>query len=199
MKTLLNVGCGHSDISQIKGFDEDSWKEIRLDIDQSVNPDILGSLTDMNKVNSGSIDAIYSAYNLDHIYAHEIPSALKEFKRVLSEDGIAIVRCPDIQTICEVIAQDKLLEPLYESPIGPIFPIDILFGNRKEIAGGNEFMAKKVGFTYSVLEQLFGEAGFQARYGGRMPTNGGELALVAFKQKISEEQIKQIADPILFG
>jgi len=198
MKTLLNVGCGHSDISQIKGFDEDSWKEIRLDVDQSVNPDILGSLTDMNKVNSGSIDAIYSAYNLDHIYAHEIPSALKEFKRVLSEDGIAIVRCPDIQTICEVIAQDKLLEPLYESPIGPIFPIDILFGNRKEIAGGNEFMAKKVGFTYSVLNQIFGEAGFQARYGGRMPKNGGELALVAFKQKKSEDEIKKIADPFLF-
>ena len=198
MKTLLNVGCGHSDISQIKGFDEDSWKEIRLDIDQSVNPDILGSLTDMNKVNSGSIDAIYSAYNLDHIYAHEIPSVLKEFKRVLSEDGIAIVRCPDIQTICEVIAQDKLLEPLYESPIGPIFPIDILFGNRKEIAGGNEFMAKKVGFTYSVLNQIFGEAGFQARYGGRMPKNGGELALVAFKQKKSEDEIKKIAEPFLF-
>ena len=198
MKTLLNVGCGHSDISQIKGFDKDYWKEIRLDIDQSVNPDILGSLTDMNKVNSGSIDAIYSAYNLDHIYAHEIPSALKEFKRVLSEDGIAIVRCPDIQAICEVIAQDKLLEPLYESPIGPIFPIDILFGNRKEIAGGNEFMAKKVGFTYSVLNQIFGEAGFQARYGGRMPKNGGELALVAFKQKKSEDEIKKIADPFLF-
>ena len=198
MKTLLNVGCGHSDISQIKGFDEDSWKEIRLDIDQSVNPDILGSLTDMNKVNSGSIDAIYSAYNLDHIYAHEIPSALKEFQRVLNEDGIAIVRCPDIQTICEVIAQDKLLEPLYESPMGPIFPIDVLFGNRQEIADGNEFMAKKVGFTYSVLEQTFGEAGFQARYGGRFPINGGELGLVAFKQKKSEDEIKNIADPFLF-
>ena len=198
MKTLLNVGCGHSDISQIKGFDKDSWKEIRLDIDQSVNPDILGSLTDMSKVKSGSIDAIYSAYNLDHIYAHEIPSALKEFQRVLNEDGIAIVRCPDIQTICEVIAQDKLLEPLYESPIGPIFPIDILFGNRQEIADGNEFMAKKVGFTYSVLNQIFGEAGFQARYGGRMPENGGELALVAFKQKKSEDEIKKIADPFLF-
>ena len=199
MKTLLNVGCGHSDISQIKGFDTDNWREVRLDIDQNVNPDILGSLTDMNQVSSGSIDAIYSAYNLDHIYAHEIPTALKEFHRVLNEDGIAIVRCPDIQTICDLIAKDRLLEQLYESPMGPILPMDILFGNRKEIEDGNEFMAKKVGFTYSVLEQTFGEAGFQARYGGRMPTNGGELALVAFKQKISEEQIKQIADPILFG
>ena len=198
MKTLLNVGCGHSDISQIKGFDTDNWREVRLDIDQNVNPDILGSLTDMNQVSSGSIDAIYSAYNLDHIYAHEIPTALKEFHRVLNENGIAIVRCPDIQTICEVIAQDKLLEPLYESPMGPIFPIDILFGNRQEIADGNEFMAKKVGFTYSVLEQTFGEAGFQARYGGRFLINGGELGLVAFKQKKSEDEIKNIADPFLF-
>ena len=116
----------------------------------------------------------------------------------MNYDGIAFVRCPDLQTICDLIAQDKLLEPLYESPIGPIFPIDILFGNRQQIMKGNEYMAKKVGFTYSVLNKTFAEAGFQARYGGRMPSNGGELAIVAFKQKKSEEQIKQIADPLIF-
>jgi hypothetical protein len=198
VKTLLNVGCGHSNISKLKGFNAENWKEIRLDIDQSVKPDIVGSLTDMNLVETGSVDAIYSAYNLDHIYAHEVPIALGEFYRVLNEDGFAIVRCPDIQKICEVIAQDKLLEPLYESPIGPIYPIDILFGNRKQIARGKKFMAKKVGFTYSVLNQSFGEAGFPARYGGRFPINGGELGLVAFKQKKSEDEIKNIADPFLF-
>ena len=100
MKTLLNVGCGHSDISKIKGFDNDNWKEIRLDIDKNVNPDIVGSLTDMNLVSSGSIDAIYSAYNIDHIYAHEVPIALNEFYRVLKEDGIVLLRCPDIQSVC---------------------------------------------------------------------------------------------------
>tara|TARA_B110000003_G_scaffold198441_1_gene197139 strand:- start:425 stop:1021 length:597 start_codon:yes stop_codon:yes gene_type:complete len=198
MKNLLNVGCGHSNISQIRGFDSKIWNEIRLDIDSNVKPDIIGSLTDMSKVETGSVDAIYSAYNLDHIYAHEVPIALKEFYRVLNYDGIAFVRCPDLQTICDLIAQDKLLEPLYESPIGPIFPIDILFGNRQQIMKGNEYMAKKVGFTYSVLNKTFAEAGFQARYGGRMPSNGGELAIVAFKQKKSEEQIKQIADPLIF-
>ena len=199
MKTLLHVGCGHSDISKLNGFHSNEWTEIRFDIDKNVKPDIIGSLTDMKLVKSASIDAIYSAYNIDHIYAHEIPAVLKEFHRVLNEDGIAIVRCPDIQTICEVIAQDKLLEPLYESPIGPISPIDILFGNRQEMAGGNEFMAKKVGFTYSVLNKTFQEAGFQARYGGRLPNNGGELAIVAFKQKKDEEEIKKIANPLLFS
>ena len=199
MKTLLHVGCGHSNITELNGFSFSEWKEIRFDIDEKVKPDIVGSLTEMSSVQTGSVDAIYSAYNIDHIYAHEVPIAFKEFHRVLNDDGIVVLRCPDIQTICEVISQDKLLEPLYESPMGPIYPIDILFGNRQQVSIGNEFMAKKVGFTYSVLNQTFSEAGFQSRYGGRMPANGGELAIVAFKQRKSEEEIKKIADPLLFG
>ena len=50
MKTLLNVGCGHSSISELNGFSETDWKEIRLDIDKDVNPDIVGTLTDMKFV-----------------------------------------------------------------------------------------------------------------------------------------------------
>ena len=198
MKTLLNVGCGWSNISQLKGFNNGNWKEIRLDIDSAVKPDVVGSSTDMSLIETASVDAVYSAYNLDHIYAHEVPIALKEFYRVLNEDGIAVVKCPDIQTVCELIAQDKLLELLYESEMGPIYPIDVIYGNRWQIQNGNEYMAKKVGFTYSALNASFAEAGFKARYGGRMPDRGGELAIVAFKQKIPEEQIKQIADPLLF-
>ena len=198
MKTLLNVGCGMSNISQLKGFNNDNWKEIRLDINNAVKPDVVGTLTDMSLIETASVDAIYSSYNLDHIYAHEVPIALKEFYRVLNKDGIAVVKCPDIQTVCELIAQDKLLEFLYESDIGPVYPIDVIYGNRQEIQHGNEYMAKKVGFTYSLLNKTFAAAGFKSRYGGRMPNYGGELALVAFKQKIPEEQIKQIADPLLF-
>ena len=198
MKTLLNVGCGLSNKSQIKGFNNDNWKEIRLDIDSAVKPDVVGSSTDMSLIETASVDAVYSSYNLDHIYAHEVPIALKEFYRVLNEDGIAVVKCPDIQTVCELIAQDKLLEFLYESDIGPVYPIDVIYGNRMQIQMGNEYMAKKVGFTYSALNASLAEAGFKARYGGRMPNYGGELAIVAFKQKIPEEQIKQIADPLLF-
>ena len=198
MKTLLNVGCGMSNISQLRGFNNDNWKEIRLDINNTVKPDIVGTLTDMSLIETGSVDAVYSSYNLDHIYAHEVPIALKEFYRVLNEDGIAVVKCPDIQAICELIAQDKLLEFLYESDIGPVYPIDVIYGNRMQIQMGNNYMAKKVGFTYSVLNASLAEAGFKARYGGRMPNYGGELAIVAFKQKIPEEQIKKIADPLLF-
>ena len=198
MKTLLNVGCGYTNISQLKGFNRVTWKEIRLDIDIKVKPDVVGTLTDMSLIETGSVDAIYSSYNLDHIYAHEVPIAFKEFYRVLNEDGIVVVKCPDIQSVCELIAQDKLLEPLYEvKGWAPIYPIDVIYGNRQQIQNGNEYMAKKVGFTYSVLNKTFSEAGFKSRYGGRMPALGGELNIVAFKQKLPEEQIKKIADPFL--
>ena len=195
MKTFLNVGCGPKSESKIRGFDNDDWKEIRLDIDEGVNPDIVGTLTDMKLVETASVDAVHSAYNIDHIYPHEVPIALAEFYRVLKEDGIVYIRCPDIQLISEAVINDQLLEALYESPAGPISPIDIIYGNRQEIVEGNEYMAKKCGFTYSVLNKAFSDAGFKARYGGRIAFNGAELALVAFKQKKPEDEIKKIANP----
>jgi ubiquinone/menaquinone biosynthesis C-methylase UbiE len=194
MKTLLHVGCASLNISHLKGFNKDNWIEVKFDIDKSRNPDIVGTITDMSMVETESIDAIYSAYNIDHIYPHEVPIALTEFFRVLKNDGIVIIKCPDIQSVCEAVAQDKLLEPFYNSPIGPIYPIDILFGNRKAVAKGNLYMAKKGGFTYSTLDVVFKQAGFVTRYGGRVK-NGRELSLVAFKQKKSEDEIKKIADP----
>jgi DNA modification methylase len=194
MKSFLNVGCGPIDSPKIRGFDNDDWKEIRLDIDEGVNPDIVGTLTDMKLVETASVDAVHSAYNIDHIYPHEVPIALAEFYRVLKEDGIVYIRCPDIQLISEAVINDQLLEALYESPAGPISPIDIIYGNRQEIVEGNEYMAKKCGFTYSVLNMAFWEAGFKTRYGGRNQDTY-ELSLIAFKQEKSEEEIKKIANP----
>ena len=196
MKTLLNVGCGWSNISQLKGFNNDNWKEIRFDIDKNVKPDIEGTLTDMSLVETESVDAVYSSHNIEHIYPHEVRIALKEFYRVLKDDGIVVITCPDLQAVCELVAKDKLLEPFYESPEGPISPIDILYGHRETIENGFEYMAHKGGFTYSTLNSSFFEAGFKARYGGRFQERGEyNLFLVAFKQKISEEEIKKIANP----
>ena len=197
MKTFLNVGGGPVYKSKIKGFDNDDWKEIRFDIDKNVNPDIEGTLTDMSLVKTGSVDAVYSSHNIEHIYPHEVPIALKEFYRVLKDDGIVVITCPDLQSVCEAVVQDKLLEPLYETIDGvKVSPIDILYGWRIPIAEGNEYMAHKGGFTYSVLSEEFNKAGFQSRYGGRSK-NKWELFLVAFKQKKLKEEAKKIADPFI--
>ena len=194
MKTLLHVGCGYLKKSDLKVFDNDDWRETRLDIDEDVSPDVVGNLTNLSMFNAGSFNAIYSAYSIDFIHPHEVPIAFREFHRVLKHDGFVVIRCSDIQRVCELVAQDKLLETIYESPVGPVSPIDMLYGNRKQIAKGNKHMTKKGGFTYSVLNNSLGEAGFQIRYGGRIK-NSWALAVVAFKQKKSEEEIKILADP----
>ena len=192
MKTFLHVGCGPQNQSSCLGFNYDNWKEIRFDIDKKVKPDIEGTLTDMKLAETGSVDAVYSSHNIEHIYPYQVPIALREFYRVLKEDGIVVIICPDLQSVCEAVVQDKLLEPLYESDIGPISPIDILYGHRGFIAQGNEYMAHKGGFIYSVLDRAFYEAGFKIRYGGRRPA-AWNLFIVAFKQDKSDEEIKKIA------
>ena len=194
MKTFLHVGCGFQNKSYLKGFDNDNWKEIRLDIDKNVNPDIEGTITDMKSVETGSVDAVYSSHNIEHIFPHEVPIALKEFYRVLKDDGLVVITCPDIQSVGEAIAQDKLMEPLYESPGGMVTAFDVLYGHRKTTTDGNIYALHKGGFTYSMLNTSFFEAGFKARYGGRR-LEEYDLFLVAFKQKKSEEEIKKIAIP----
>ena len=194
MKILLHVGCGSLNKSSCLGFDNDNWKEIRFDIDESVNPDIVGTMTDMKSVETGSVDAVYSSHNIEHIFPHEVPIVLREFYRVLKEDGMVSISCPDLQSVCEAVAQDKLVEPLYDSPTGPISPIDILYGRRKSIARGNEYMVHKGGFTYSTLYKAFKEVGFQAMAGGR---KGYNLYLVAFKQRKPDEEIKKIVSQFI--
>jgi predicted SAM-dependent methyltransferase len=202
MKTFLHVGCGPKNKSFCLGFNNDNWKEIRLDIDKNVNPDIVGTLTDMKLVETGSVDAIYSSHNIEHIFPHEVPIALREFYRVLKEDGIVVITCPDLQSAGEALTQDKLFETLYEGksvPEGykiPVTAFDVLFGHRETTADGNVFMVHKGGFTYSLLDRAFYEAGFKVRVGGRRP-KVCDLFLVAFKQKKSEEEVKKIAVPFL--
>ena len=194
MKIFLHIGCGSLNKSSCLGFNNDNWKEIRFDINKNVKPDIVGTFTDMNSVETGSVDAVYSSHNIEHIFPHEVPIALREFYRVLKEDGMVSISCPDLQSVCEAVAQDKLLEPLYDSPTGPISPIDILYGHRQPISKGNEYMAHKGGFTYSTLEKAFKEVGFQAMAGGR---KGYNIYLVAFKQRKPDEEIKKIVSQFI--
>ena len=76
--TLLHVGCGHNRLDRTtKGFNNKKWNEIRLDIDESVNPDLTGTMTEMSSVKDLSVDAIFSSHNIEHLYPHEVPVALK--------------------------------------------------------------------------------------------------------------------------
>jgi ubiquinone/menaquinone biosynthesis C-methylase UbiE len=136
------------------------WREIRLDIDPRVEPDIVASMIDMSDVKADSMDGLWSSHNLEHLYAHDVPLALREFRRVLRAGGVALITTPDLQKTCELVAADKLDEMAYMSPAGPITPLDTLFGYRPSLAAGNLFMAHHFGFTATTLRKALLQAGF---------------------------------------
>ena len=91
-------------------------------------------MTDMSSVTDQSVQAVFSSHDIEHLYPHEVPLALAEYLRVLSDEGFAVITCPDLQSVCARVANDQLTEPAYVSPAGPIAPLDILYGHRPAMA-----------------------------------------------------------------
>ena len=195
MKSFLHVGCGPKRKDRTtKGFNTPDWTEIRLDIDPSVSPDVIGTMTDMSAVATASVDAVFSSHNIEHLYPHEVPLALAEFLRVLKPDGFFVVTCPDLQSVCALIAEDKLTDAAYNSPAGPIAPIDILYGLRSSMAQGNLYMAHRCGFTQKVLSGTLQGSGFKSivtMARGNAPFF--DLFAVASKSARSESQMRELA------
>ena len=192
MKTFLHVGCGPKRKEQTTaGFAE--WTELRFDIDESVQPDLVGTMTDMSSVLSESVDAVFSSHNIEHLYPHEVPVALSEFLRVLKPDGFAVITCPDLQAVCTLVAEDKLTEPAYTSPAGPITPLDILYGHRPPMARGNLYMAHRCGFTEKVLLGTLQTSGFKRVASMKRGAPYFDLWAVATKVDLNEEELLSLA------
>ena len=190
-KTFLHVGCGPQRPGRsIKGFED--WNELRFDIDPAVEPDLLGSMTDMRSVGTASVDAIFSSHNIEHLYPHEVPIALAEFLRVLKPEGYLVMTCPDLQSVCALVADDKLTESAYDSPAGPISPLDILYGHRAAMTNGNLYMAHRCGFTKKVLAGTLQGAGFK-RTASIKRTRFLDLWIVGTKNDVDPELLQNLA------
>jgi len=194
MRKFLHVGCGHKTKSlTTSGFNTDDWNEIRYDIDPSVKPDYVGSMTDISSIDNDSVDAVFSSHNIEHLYAHEVPTALGEFYRVLNDLGVVVLTCPDLRSVCALIAQDNLTEPAYVSPAGPISPIDILYGHRESMRRGNLYMAHKCGFTQKVLVSTLQSAGFKSVVSKSRGAPYFDLWAIATKTKKNEDDLRGLS------
>ena len=193
MKKFLHVGCGHATKNKTtKAFASDDWQEVRLDIDEAVNPDIVSSVLDLSIIDPGSFDAVFSSHNIEHVYAHQVPIMLKEFLRILNKDGFFVAACPNLLPIARLIVEDKLTEPAYTSPAGPIAPLDMLYGLGAAIARGNEFMAHKCGFTPKSLNAALLGAGFK---GAAMMSRDRyyDIWVVATKETTEKDKLEELA------
>src|ERR1700756_3253673 len=160
-KIVLNVGCGYPLRQKLhRHFHGPEWREIRLDLDPAVQPDIVGSITDISPVAADSVDAVWSSHNLEHLQRHEVPVALAEFIRVLKPHGLLLLTLPDLQQVARLVVEGRLEDQAYMSVSGPITALDMIFGHTASLAGGNRFMAHRTGFTARTLHRLMIEAGF---------------------------------------
>jgi hypothetical protein len=183
-RVVLHVEPGHrQNVAKLPAaFQAARWKELRLDIDSANNPDILGSMLDISEVSDASVGAVYAVHNIEHICAHEVPQVFKEFLRAIRSAGFLVVTCPDLQSVAQFVAADKLEDAAYNynSPAGPITPLDIFYGHGAALAAGHAFMAHKGGFTLKTLTHALHAAGFTSSAGKRR-VRGLDLWMVATK------------------
>jgi SAM-dependent methyltransferase len=178
-RLLVNLGAGQKGVARLPAMFAD-WREVRVDVDAVVAPDILADMTDLSAIESGTADAVWSAHGIEHLYLFEVGKAIAEVYRILADDGFFCVIVPDLQTIAEYIANDRLHEVVYESPAGPVIAHDMLFGFGPYLAQGRSSMAHKCGFTPTLLLQKLQGAPF-AEIVLRRRANQ-ELAAVACKR-----------------
>lgn len=198
-RRILHVGCGTATQMHLPGeFKSAAWREVRLDADHDVHPDILASMTDMSPVPDAAVDAIFSSHGVEHLYWHDVPRAFAEFRRVLADDGVFVVTCPDLQAAAAMIAEDKLFEPAYESPAGTITPFDIVYSYRPFVEKNPQWMAHHCGYTLSTLVAVLRQAGFSGFFGFRRPS-AFDLWVLATPQACSEDTLRELANRFLPG
>jgi predicted SAM-dependent methyltransferase len=165
---LLHIGCGEQSKEVLPPLNwDEEWVEIRVDIDPSVSPDIVASMTDLSLLPDQTIDFIFSKHNIEHLKYHDVPLALSEFQRVLKPEGFLVIRCPDIKAIAERLLTTDLEETLWTSTLNdgrklPVALVDMIYGARSEIETNHHFMAHQTGFTDASLHRFLDRANFEA-------------------------------------
>jgi SAM-dependent methyltransferase len=187
-RRVLNAGAGHRGSRQLHPvFRAARWRETRFDIDPATAPDITGSITDMRATAAtASYDGVWSSHSLEHLYPHDVPLALAEFRRVLKPHGYAIITSPDLEAVATLLLEQGLDCVAYVSPSGPITPRDMLFGHGDSIAHGRHAMAHRTGFTCASLGALLLEAGFPVVMGKR---ERFDLWMLALMEKADRAEI----------
>lgn len=162
-KQFLNVGGGSKSIKVPRHYL--GWEHLLLDIDPAGHPDICADARDMLGLEAGRFDAVYCSHNLEHYFEHDVPKVLAGFRHVLRPEGFAEIRVPDIQALMRLVVEQgvDIDDKLYDTPMGPVRPRDILYGFAPEIEkSGHDFYLHKTGFSPASLTKALNRAGFTA-------------------------------------
>ena len=164
-RRVLNVG-GQSRGIQLPG-PYATFEQVLLDLDPSVGADIVLDVRELTSLAPQQFDAVYCSHNLEHVRQHEVPVVLAGFRHVLKPGGLAHIIVPDLQELMLACVQQgiDLDGLLYESPMGPITPLDVLYGHGGLIAqSGQDFYAHRTGFSRRTLANVVEASGFSPMF-----------------------------------
>jgi protein O-GlcNAc transferase len=178
-KLLVNLGSGAKGTAWLPAMFAD-WRELRVDSEPKAAPDLLADITDLSAIETGSIDAVWSAHCLEHLYLHQVATAIAEMHRILADDGFLCLIVPDLQVLAEYIINDRLHEVIYQSAAGPVIAHDTIFGFGPYLAQGQYGMAHRCGFTPGLLVRELQKSPFAEIILRRRPNQ--ELAAIATKR-----------------
>jgi hypothetical protein len=160
-RRLLNVG-GHSRSIPLPAA-YDQFEHILLDLDPDAGADIVLDAKELTSLEPQQFDAVYCSHNLERVRQHEVPVVLAGFRHVLKPGGLAHIIVPDLQELMLACVQQgiDLDGLLYESPMGPITPLDVLYGHSGMIQqSGQDFYTHRTGFSRSTLANVVEVSGF---------------------------------------
>ncbi|MFS8904789.1 methyltransferase domain-containing protein [Synechococcus sp. O70.2] len=125
------------------------WKILDSQVGDHV--DYVGSAIDLSQFEDNSIEAIYAPYILQRFnYTRELPTALKEWHRVLRFGGQLMISVPDMPTLCLLYLKDEVsLEQRFRI-------MRMMFGDQVD-----EQNYHKVGFSWEYLFALLAQVGFR--------------------------------------
>jgi SAM-dependent methyltransferase len=161
-RRVLNAGSGPAGAKSLHPvFNQSLWTELSIDIDPSNRADFIGSVCDMRSViEDDTFDAIWSSHCIEHLQDHEVLPALREFRRVLHDDGFVVINCPNIDAIAKLLVLEDIESVAYLSSAGPVRLLDMIFGHSPSIEAGRAHMAHRTGFTVDRLGRMATRAGF---------------------------------------
>lgn len=162
-KRVLNVGGNSKGVPLPDRYA--GWDHVLLDIDPRPGVDLVMDARNLRETPdlADGFDAVYCSHNLEHYHAHDIPTVLSGFSKVLRPGGSVDIRVPDMSAVFAKLAGGaELDDEAYVSPAGPILYRDMIYGYGKEIEqSGNDFFAHKTGFTKERLAKVLTDAGFE--------------------------------------
>lgn len=159
-RRVLNVG-GQSRAIQLPS-PYATFEQVLLDLDPLVGADLVLDVRELTSLEPHQFDAVYCSHNLEHVRQHEVPVVLAGFRHVLKPGGVAHIIVPDLQELMLACVQQgiDLDGLLYESPMGPITPLDVLYGHGGMIAqSGQDYYAHRTGFSRRTLANVVEASG----------------------------------------